>query len=239
MSSNVYLNKQRQYYGSHNKKRSSSEVDEKYLSKRVKETKESFEKTATIEKISRKEIESLRFSQLTVDCATRNSMALEELKGNIQKYGWYADSPLHIVSMPDGKNTSLDNRRLLVLKELIQEDSTFQPEITVLKYSFKDKADPLTKGAVFTRIKEMPNGKEIEKKLLDIAKENQIEEGSYGYCVLARLHTLEEGTKQVLGIPLSFSSKLMGFDQLPTILTNKTKQHILRQNMMMSRFYRK
>lgn len=68
------------------------------------------------------EILSLRFSQDSVDPLSSDNLNLFEV---IKAKGWKQGNTIKIVMMPDDNLTSIDNRRLLAVKQIVRESHSF------------------------------------------------------------------------------------------------------------------
>lgn len=155
-------------------------------------------------------ISKLRFSQKTVNSKTCTGDTLDELQLSILK-GWKKNFPLNVVKMPDGQFTSLDNRRLYVLKKLTQSNLTaMQGKVEIRVYDHRDKMDACTLGGILTPIKSNHSYETFQ------AFEDRLERHSdyrqslnyatYGYGVVMRM--LGSGSEDTL---------TYGFASSPTV----------------------
>ncbi|MCH9625335.1 MAG: hypothetical protein S4CHLAM123_05060 [Chlamydiales bacterium] len=81
------------------------------------------------------EIKPIRYSQYSIDNKTQEGMELSELFQNMSANGWKKETSIAVVVMPDGKLTSLDNRRLYTAKKIINTfpEKEFKIKITEWK----------------------------------------------------------------------------------------------------------
>jgi hypothetical protein len=184
---------------------------------------------------SNAQILQIRFSQKAIDDHIGDGTKLEELLEG----GWDPERGIiEIVKMPDGLYTSLDNRRLWVLKNM--EMAETQSKVIIHNYNDPATSDKI--GQVMSRISLMrsPDRKVINSELEDIiAKEQQIKKDTYGYLILARMHGLDRAEKQFLRpkslIKSDDEEVLFGFTELPTVMNAKVKQQRFISSMMRSK----
>lgn len=176
---------------------------------------EALMKGGLITTISTEALLNLRFSQQTIEGSIRSGQTLNELGQSILKHGWDTNHPLNIVAMPDSEFTSLDNRRLYVLKHLIQQAPMHDFKVNVSVYFWPDRATSLIYNQVFTRVNSLPlkEQENIRNKIQSIQK---ILPGSYGECVVGRMHGLDKSVKAALN--LFSSDEAYGFINLPRVL---------------------
>lgn len=136
-------------------------------------------------------ISKLRFSQRTVSSKTSSGDTLDELQLSILK-GWKKNSPLIVVKMPDGEYTSLDNRRLTVLKQIPQSSlSAMKDKVEIQVYDHTDKMGQMVLGGIMTPIKSNHSGSTVQKfeerleRHFDYRREFKY--GTYGYGLTMRM----------------------------------------------------
>jgi hypothetical protein len=76
----------------------------------------------TLTKLKSKDIRNIRFSQTSCKDATTNDIAIKTLAKFMTSPKYCQKNPIHIIEMPDGTYTSLDNRRLYATKLAIDVD---------------------------------------------------------------------------------------------------------------------
>lgn len=149
--------------------------------------------------ISKEAILALRFSQDSIDGATREGMKLDDLIDNMKNKGWLKGSAIKVVKMPDGTLVSLDNRRLYAAKEVCSEKEDFKIKIEL--YQNQESAPTkLLKGI----IAEYRRGHSIDN-INDVAED--IFSNTYGHCAVLRINTRQG----------DLSSRNFGYTTQPTI----------------------
>lgn len=174
------------------------------------ERKENFAKKQTIAPVAIQEITknillqdtdtilALRFSQDTVESVSSDGLNLFE---SIRRDGWRQGSPIKVVMMPDTEQTSLDNRRLLALKEVVRHSHSF--------FHDNNAAEMLLFNHAVTSAQIKKDSIRLQKKLAwknsaDIGRANLgLSQNTYGAMVFYRMR-LGEG--DVLQSPYGFTN---------------------------------
>ncbi|WP_420421528.1 hypothetical protein [Simkania sp.] len=205
------------------------EIEKAY--QEVVTTEEPLPKHVEHRNISLQAIDKMRFSQMYIDPNTRDRKSIEELAQNIFTHGWDTNHPLHIIGMPDMEFTSLDNRRLAALKLIREKHPTRDiPNVNVIVDFFEDKSDPMTLGAVFTRLE----GHNFTKEAILLESKNlRMGENTYGHCVLARMYGNSEIESQHYRKHRQQTSQF-GFDATPIVRDGNLKRQFQMQHHLRS-----
>lgn len=183
-------------------------------------------------------IKRTRFSQLTIEPTIRDGQTVHDLATTIYNDGvtsmWRKEEPIHLVRMPDGELTSLDNRRLYALKLIAEQKPDFDLKVTAVVDFEQDQIDPMTKGAIFTRIAALPPPEHnaVHQKLNVLATQRIITAGTYGHGIVARMNGLSSPRREFIGRrDLDDPKSTYGFSALPTVWDNKMEQQFLRTRL--------
>jgi hypothetical protein len=153
------------------------------------------------------EIRAIRFSQDSINFETSDSQTLDQLIESLSVHGWgrgYA--PINIVEMPDGARTTLDNRRLYAVMRVLEKNPRFRLPVNIHRHT--DKADKKTYLFPINRDAKSNRAVVGLEALKILSSANEIDAGSMGYCVYARMRVLTSRT------PATHS---YGFSDLPVV----------------------
>jgi len=135
--------------------------------------------------IDSNEIRSIRYSQYSIDNKTQKGMELSELFQNMNADGWKKETSIAVVVMPDGKPTSLDNRRLYTAKKIINTSPEKEFKIKITEW----KADTAAPNKLLNTI---VHNYAVGKKLHSPDQlPPSIKEGTYAQAILLRANTRE------------------------------------------------
>lgn len=161
------------------------------------------------------DIAKIRFSQITISPYLSSGQSLETLEEDILAGNWQNNNPLTVIRMPDGNLTSLDNRRLYVLKKVEERCPHLNVLIQVINFdevlSRQDKVRLIVEKRASERTAISRN-----------ARNASIDEGTYGFGVIHRMYGRGEEHTALLG--RTSQESIYGYNELPIVETTSSKR---------------
>ena len=147
-----------------------------------------------------KDLLKIRFSQTSISDMTKDGIDLDDLIDTLAQKGWdKGKAALTVIKMPDGKLTSLDNRRLYCIQKCVAEKRP-RLEVPVHIYSYQAMAKETYLKEISMQVKTSKNNENL--------KEHAFPNESWGYCIWTRMRVFN---KQAL------DASDYGFTTLPEV----------------------
>jgi len=176
-------------------------------------------------------VKTIRFSQAMIAGATRDRASLDTLRTSIQS-GWDSRQPLHVVIMEDKEWTSLDNRRLYVLKAIAESGQAPSLKINVVGHFHCEEADIVTYKNSFSHYNQMPweENLAMAAEFANILATGRVKLHTYGMCVAARMIAVDSAKRKHMNITSEeLMKQYIGTTKIPAVWHTKMIQSFLLQ----------